>query len=187
MTKFSTDLSELKNRQRLFQETFFYRAVLPNMSPFTPPRPKDPIPLSGQFSLVAQWPPSLDQISPLLPTGPSCDLISSAPQSETAPVSPILSSLSDSGGTHAKRTKKRLNFTSQQRQLLMKFISEHPSHPYADRRELEILAKQTNLTRKQVQVFMTNARMRKFSGNNAYLRKRHREPVVSQETRPNIP
>jgi hypothetical protein len=69
----------------------------------------------------------------------------------------------------------------------MQFISEHKSHPYADRRELELLAKQTNLTRRQVQVFMTNARMRKFSGTTRHQRKHTGGTRSSQETGPDIP
>jgi hypothetical protein len=60
--------------------------------------------------------------------------------------------------------KTRLNFTAQQRQLLMQFFFQHRDHPYADHTELEILERETQLTRKQIQVFMTNARMRKVSG-----------------------
>ena len=63
----------------------------------------------------------------------------------------------------SSKRKKRSNFTPQQRTLLDKFFFDHIDHPYAEKYDLELLEKQTNLSKKQIQVFMTNARMRKFN------------------------
>lgn len=73
-----------------------------------------------------------------------------------------------------KKTKSRQNFTPQQRALLERFFYEHIDHPYADGDDLVKLEKQTNLTRKQIRTYMTNARMRKYNGSqNPLLRKVH--------------
>lgn len=58
--------------------------------------------------------------------------------------------------------KTRTNFTQQQRQLLDKFFFEHIDHPYVEHKDLEKLERETNLTKRQIRVFMTNARMRKY-------------------------
>ncbi|KAK8885941.1 hypothetical protein M9Y10_041400 [Tritrichomonas musculus] len=64
-----------------------------------------------------------------------------------------------------KKCKPRQNFSPQQKMLLEKFIYDHIDHPYAENKDLIMLEKQTNLSRKQIRVYMTNARMRKFAGN----------------------
>lgn len=58
--------------------------------------------------------------------------------------------------------KTRTNFTQQQRQLLDKFFYDHIDHPYVEQKDLEKLERETNLTKRQIRVFMTNARMRKY-------------------------
>lgn len=58
--------------------------------------------------------------------------------------------------------RKRANFTQQQRELLDNYFWAHKDHPYVDRHTLEILHQQTGLSRHQIRVFFTNARMRRY-------------------------
>lgn len=71
----------------------------------------------------------------------------------------------DPNAQKKKKTKPRQSFTPEQKMLLEKFIFDHIDHPYAEHDDLVMLEKQTNLSKKQIRVFMTNTRMRKFAGN----------------------
>lgn len=67
--------------------------------------------------------------------------------------------------TKKRKYKPRQSFTPEQKMLLEKFIFDHIDHPYAEHEDLVMLERQTKLSRKQIRVFMTNTRMRKFAGN----------------------
>jgi hypothetical protein len=165
MGAYSLDLSEMTKRQRCFHEKFFYSVVLPNLSPLST-RPTPPIPNGGRFVLVTEWPkPITAQFNSISPqTSPSPSVPRERPLLEDSDLFESCESDFPLSENSRKPAKSRLNFTRQQRQLLMQFFFDHRDHPYADRGELEVLERQTNLTRKQIQVFMTNARMRKFTG-----------------------
>jgi hypothetical protein len=104
-----------------------------------------------------------------MPSVISCDAEYHGERSKAEPlvtnfVDPRLLSSVNSPLTGKKKPKPRSNFTAHQRQLLEQFFYDHWEHPYADRRDLEALERATNLSKKQIRVFMTNARMRKFAG-----------------------
>lgn len=70
-----------------------------------------------------------------------------------------------------RKYKTRQSFTPEQKMLLEKFIYDHIDHPYAEHEDLIMLERQTKLSRKQIRVFMTNTRMRKFANKIPVLKK----------------
>ena len=203
-TNFGLSLSRLENRSRYqaFQDNFFYDFEVQHKE-----SRGDVLPITGSChcSLICQWPPGLpEQVMPILPvprrSQKQRDL--SLQLTRNNPVIPVFEqpavseqdqdqpsyndqiSIPQNSGRQGK-TKNRTNFTSQQRQLLEKFFYEHIDHPYADHRDLELLEKQTNLSKKQIRIFMTNARMRKVA--------RHRGPIprgrrpMSRPQMPGVP
>ena len=179
---FSFSTSENRLRYQAFKDTFFYACELESRSPPASPFPM--VQLRNSCSLICQWPPGLpQQVMPILPvprrvarprdvsmqiarTNPVIPVfekpaISEKEAEQPPPDDQTLTATQNSG--KQPKTKNRTNFTPQQRQLLEKFFYEHLDHPYADHRDLEVLEKQTNLSKKQIRIFMTNARMRKFA------------------------
>jgi hypothetical protein len=159
---FRYDFSELRERNSCFHETFFYSTVLPTLSSLPPTLAEPALPPSGRFSRVCQWPPEGLTVQIARPFVPLC--LADAAHGQAAD-SGQAADFVDIAFDHLSPEKKtRSNFSPHQRRLLEQFFYEHRDHPYADRRELEALERATNLTRRQIRVFMTNARMRKFSG-----------------------
>jgi hypothetical protein len=159
---FRYDFSELRERNSCFQENFFYSAVLPTLSSPSPTLVEPSLPPSGRFSRVCQWPPDGLTVQIARPFLPLCLADPSHCQVADSGQAPDFVDITFDHLSPEKKT--RSNFSPHQRRLLEQFFYEHREHPYADRRELEALERATNLTRRQIRVFMTNARMRKFSG-----------------------
>jgi hypothetical protein len=197
----SYDTSEVRARCNCFREAFFYKAVLPDLS-------RSPIcqvsggsaPKSGKSYLAAQWPPPGATSPPPFPVPPMPTV--QIPQSASAlqamstrtsrrsgenkgenPAGNIEAnkSLGPRMPTTGKKGRSRCNFTAYQRQLLEKFFYDHLDHPYAGRRDLEALEIATLLSKRQIRVFMTNARMRKFASLKQRTRCRVRNSAKGDE------
>ncbi|OHS95459.1 hypothetical protein TRFO_38468 [Tritrichomonas foetus] len=131
-------------------------------------------PSSIQQPLVLQLPANYSQLALKMATNQGIPL--SIQQHIKKPFQQKDNEHSENSG---KKGKTRSNFTPQQRQLLEKFFYDHLDHPYAERYDLEMLERQTNLSRKQIRVFMTNARMRKFNTAKTPMMKLYKKRVAT--------